>query len=212
MHRKINLMMVDDNESWVRGAVDSLNEDYSSKLHADYFSSSHQKQTASYSLGAALVEQMLATKAASGPLPDVFIIDYAMPGMNGVLLIRELKNNSIDIPVLLMTAHDEQMMEESIAALESGAKSYIFKNNTATFYKEVAITVQRVFREDQREKWMRVMLETLAGDRDNINTLETLETFSDFFEKEFLLQISKFRFGDDLDVFVSHPRPGDEGL
>jgi len=41
----------------------------------------------------------------SGKKIDLIITDIVMPGMNGLDVIRELRNNGIDIPTIVITAH-----------------------------------------------------------------------------------------------------------
>lgn len=177
MFRKINILLVDDIETWAIGAVDSLNEDYGQILHADFFSIEHRKAMNAATLGDALVGKLLSARNDNTKMPDVLIIDYSLDGMNGLYVIKELKNNGIDIPVLLMTAHAEQMMEEVVESLEIGARGYLFKNPINVFYRALSLTVKRVFQEDQTKNWLKVMIETLAGSLE----INSVQKFSRFF-------------------------------
>lgn len=56
---------------------------------------------------------------------DLIILDVMMPGEDGVSLTRRLKRNSIETPVLLLTALGET--ENRIAGLEAGADDYLPK-------------------------------------------------------------------------------------
>ena len=48
---------------------------------------------------------------------DCFVIDYKMPNMNGLDLVRNLRNRDISAPVILITGHpDEQISERAATA------------------------------------------------------------------------------------------------
>lgn len=57
-------------------------------------------------------------------LPDLVVLDLAMPGMNGVEICNWIRERS-DVPVIVMSAHHEE--ELKVKALDSGADDYITK-------------------------------------------------------------------------------------
>lgn len=69
---------------------------------------------------------------ASLPLekhPDVFILDYSMPEMNGLEVLKALEENEKEYKVLLLTQHfDEKIID---AAYHYGARGFLHKNCTA---------------------------------------------------------------------------------
>lgn len=68
-----------------------------------------------------------AIKILSNDLPDIILLDWMLPGKNGVELIKWLKQQPLyrDIPVIMLTAKAEE--ENKIKGLESGADDYITK-------------------------------------------------------------------------------------
>ncbi len=60
-------------------------------------------------------------------LPDVMLVDWMLPGMSGVALLRELRQGARtrDIPMILLTARSEE--SDTIVGLDSGADDYITK-------------------------------------------------------------------------------------
>jgi DNA-binding NarL/FixJ family response regulator len=59
--------------------------------------------------------------------PDVLVTDIAMPGLNGVELIRRLHAELPELRVLVLSAHDEERLV--LAAMEAGASGYLLKDS-----------------------------------------------------------------------------------
>jgi heavy metal response regulator len=56
---------------------------------------------------------------------DLLILDILLPMMDGLCLLRELRNQGIKVPVLLLTARDR--IEDRVAGLDAGADDYLVK-------------------------------------------------------------------------------------
>lgn len=56
---------------------------------------------------------------------DCIILDIMLPGMNGIEVLRNLRQEKIDTPVLLLTARSE--IEDKINGLDTGADDYLTK-------------------------------------------------------------------------------------
>jgi two-component system, OmpR family, response regulator ChvI len=74
----------------------------------------------SFSGGAAALDHF-----ASGSHADVILLDWRMPGMNGLEVLRGLRRAGIAVPVIFLTMLSEDIYEE--AALEGGAVDFIDK-------------------------------------------------------------------------------------
>lgn len=59
---------------------------------------------------------------------NLVITDYAMPGMNGLELLKEIRNRFGNLPVIMMTAHGEK--EIVVEALKHRCDSFIEKSFT----------------------------------------------------------------------------------
>ncbi|WP_067698780.1 response regulator transcription factor [Nocardia jejuensis] len=57
--------------------------------------------------------------------PDALIVDVMMPGMDGFGLLRRLRADGIDAPVLFLTARDE--VSDKVTGLTLGADDYVTK-------------------------------------------------------------------------------------
>jgi DNA-binding NarL/FixJ family response regulator len=56
---------------------------------------------------------------------DIAIVDMSLPGLSGIELIKTLRVRYPDLPVLVISMHDESLYAER--ALRAGAKGYIMK-------------------------------------------------------------------------------------
>ena len=68
--------------------------------------------------GAALAE-------AERALPDVIVLDVAMPGMDGLAVCRRLRAKGMTTPVLMLTARDA--VPDRVRGLQAGADDYLVK-------------------------------------------------------------------------------------
>ncbi len=62
--------------------------------------------------------------------PDIAIVDITLRGSSGLELIKDLKAQQIDLAVLVLSMHEEDLYAER--ALRAGAKGYITKNEAST--------------------------------------------------------------------------------
>ncbi len=68
-----------------------------------------------------------ALRLAEETRPDVAVIDISMPGMDGLEVVSRLQGSSADLPVIILTMHEqEQYVVRGIAA---GARGYVTKRS-----------------------------------------------------------------------------------
>lgn len=61
--------------------------------------------------------------------PDIYILDYSMPVLNGIEVLKELEKRDEEYKVLLLTQHfDEAIID---AAYHHGARGFLHKNCTS---------------------------------------------------------------------------------
>src|SRR5262252_8606934 len=56
---------------------------------------------------------------------DVLVLDVMLPGLDGIAMVRQLRQNRIGTPILLLTARDAP--EDVITGLDAGADDYLTK-------------------------------------------------------------------------------------
>ena len=73
----------------------------------------------------AVADGGLALAHVERSLPDIIVLDIAMPGMDGLAVTRRLRAKGLPVPILLLTARDA--LSERVAGLDAGADDYLVK-------------------------------------------------------------------------------------
>ncbi len=71
--------------------------------------------------------------------PDLVLTDIGLPNMNGIEGTRILRERFPDLPIIVLTVHDED--EKIFQALCAGANGYLLKNTAPTAIIEAIIAV-----------------------------------------------------------------------
>ncbi|MHB8963265.1 MAG: response regulator transcription factor [Saccharofermentanales bacterium] len=72
---------------------------------------------------------------------DVIVLDIMLPGMDGLSVLRRLRDQGKKTPVLLLTARDS--VEDRVKGLDSGADDYLIKPFS---YQELSARVRSLLR------------------------------------------------------------------
>ena len=102
---KEKILIIEDQEDLVKGLILNLEDE---GYEVDYALDGKE------GLGKALKEK-----------PDLILLDIMLPGMNGLEICKELRQNKVDIPILMLTAKGEEI--DKVIGLEIGADDYISK-------------------------------------------------------------------------------------
>jgi two-component system, chemotaxis family, chemotaxis protein CheY len=68
---------------------------------------------------------------AGGPLPEVALVDWNMPGIDGLSFVNAVRDNPDYRPMTLMMVTTESEHDQVVRALAAGAHEYIIKPFTA---------------------------------------------------------------------------------
>ncbi|MDB6019232.1 MAG: two component transcriptional regulator, LuxR family [Pedosphaera sp.] len=107
--------------------------------------------------------------------PDVAVVDISLAGASGLDLIKEIKAEFDDMPVLVVSMHEETLYAER--ALRAGAMGYVMKHEPA---KTVKAAIQKVLGGDLylSEKMSAGMLNRLIRGESELPK-SPIETLSD---------------------------------
>lgn len=62
---------------------------------------------------------------SAGRAPDLMLTDLRMPGLDGMALLRQVKAQPIDLPVILLTGHGD--VTHAVQAVRAGAEDFLEK-------------------------------------------------------------------------------------
>ncbi len=85
-------------------------------------------------------------EAAEADSPDLILLDYRLPSMDGLEVLHELRERGVPAATVMMTAHGN--IETAVAAMKSGAEDFVTK---PLDLKELELLVGRVL-ERQRHR------------------------------------------------------------
>ncbi|MGD9331446.1 MAG: response regulator transcription factor [Desulfobacterales bacterium] len=71
--------------------------------------------------------------------PDVAVVDISMPGLDGLEVVSRLKDSHPDLPVLILTMHEEA--QYIVRAIEAGAMGYLTKQSAP---EQLVTAIRRV--------------------------------------------------------------------
>lgn len=61
--------------------------------------------------------------------PDIALVDISLKGSSGLELIKDIKAQGLDVPVLVLSMHEENLYAERV--LRAGARGYITKSEAS---------------------------------------------------------------------------------
>ncbi len=78
----------------------------------------------------------------SGIRPELILLDWKMPGLNGIEVLRRMREGQIPLPVIFLTVLSDQIFEE--AALLGGAVDFVEKSRSFTILeRRIQLTLGR---------------------------------------------------------------------
>lgn len=122
MNRRIRVLVADDHTIVRQGLVSLLRDSGQCEVVAEAAN------------GAEAVEKAQATK------PEVAIVDITMPRLNGLEVVRRIRESLPATRVLVLTVHDDE--EYVLPIVRAGATGYLLKNAAAA---ELVEAVQTLF-------------------------------------------------------------------
>ena len=110
--------------------------------------------------------------------PDLILTDLSMPRMNGMEAIKEIKRQSPETKVLVLTVHKAE--EYILATLQAGADGYLLKDST---HAELLMAVKHVLR-GKRYISPGISDKVLEGYLEGKKTLRTHTTWETLTQRE----------------------------
>src|SRR5215475_5240826 len=95
-----------------------------------------------------------ALRKAESSRPDLIILDYMMPDLSGLEVLKELRKRENDAPVVMITAYGT--MERAVEAMKEGAYDFI----TRPFEPDhIALVVQKALEQQRLKRGVEILSE-----------------------------------------------------
>ena len=98
-----------------------------------------------------------ALKKAESFRPELILLDYMMPDMNGLEVLKELRRRENHVPVVIVTAHGT--IERAVQAMKEGAYDFVPKPFEPD---HMALTVQKVLERERLKRGIEVLSEEVG--------------------------------------------------
>jgi DNA-binding NarL/FixJ family response regulator len=113
-----------------------------------------------------------ALQIMTNSVPDLLLLDISLPDKNGLELIKDIQTLHPDLPILVVSMHDESLYAERV--LRAGGRGYIMKQEGG---KKLMLAIRQVLggRIYVSEKISAKILESFSGHKsDSVSPVETL--------------------------------------
>jgi two-component system invasion response regulator UvrY len=159
---KIKILLADDHSVIRHGIIKSLTENFP---EAEYFEASN---------AAEILQHLQKTRF------NLIILDISMPGRNGLDILKDIKSNYPDIPVIIFSMYPEDQF--AVRSIKEGASAYLTKDIP------VAKLVDAIKRISKGEKYLTPsVVELITKELRNGHDKPLHETLSDREFQVFLL-------------------------
>lgn len=156
-NQAIRLLLVDDNEDQAFIAMEALSED-------------GRIEVTDVNSGQACLDCLNQSTY------DLVILDYSMPQMTGMEVLRKMRSNGIDVPVIMVTGYGDERV--AVEAMKLGAADYIIKSGhyhellPSIVHRTIDLQRHKMELEDQKIRNIRLcaVLETAVTVNHEINS------------------------------------------
>lgn len=125
---------------------------------------------------------------------DLLIVDWMLPGMDGVTLCRKIRQENTEIPIIMLTAKDSE--SDQVLGLEMGADDYVTKPFSPLALMARIKAVSRRYQKQQPEDKGKQRTKHLQINKETREVLLNGQQITNLTPKEF----------DLLYYFIQHPR------
>ena len=157
---RLKVLLVDDDRGFIDAVSRHLQEEYHHETITVYNAIEATKKLESINTGV-----------------DIVLVDYEMPGMNGVEFLRWMQQHKNGTPVIMLTAAGSEIV--AVEAMKTGAYDYVRKEHLDlnhlghALYATYERHLFRVAQEFEAERMLEMDLNKQATDkaRDVLNTI-----------------------------------------
>lgn len=116
---------------------------------------------------------------------DIALTDYRMPGMDGIQMLKKIKEEGIETPIIIVTGTGDERI--AVEAMKAGAYDYVVKDES--YHASLHIVIERTLEKYQTVKERGKLMKALE---EKVTELET--------QKVKLERVNEFMVGRELQM------------
>ncbi len=167
MTREVAVLIIDDNEDDRELCVRSLKKAFSGRFRSIELPSGDK-----------------AIEVIKKEAPNCILLDYSLPGRNGLEVLKRVRAKFKNLPVIILTGQGNETV--AVKAMKLGAQDYIVKSNIneETIYHIVLMAIEHCDLKDRIEKQQQALsLFTRALAHDLKEPVRTILSFSNLMKE-----------------------------
>ncbi len=125
-------------------------------------------------------------------LYDVVVMDFCLPGLDGLAVLREMKERRLNVPVVLVTGMGDE--QTAVRALKAGAYDYVIKGRNLDFARRIPDVVSDALKTFRAELQRRDAVQRLEEDRERLAELSIRDDLTELFNRRHLARVLPAEF------------------
>jgi len=123
---------------------------------------------------------------------DVVVMDFCLPGLDGLVVLRTMKERRVDVPVVLVTGMGDE--QTAVRALKMGAYDYIVKGRDLEFARRLPDVVHSALKTFRAELQRRDAMHRLEEEREMLAELSIRDDLTELFNRRHLARVLPAEF------------------
>ncbi len=123
---------------------------------------------------------------------EVVVMDFSLPGMDGLSVLRTMSERRFDVPVVLVTGMGDE--QTAVRALKAGAYDYVVKGQGLDFARQLPAAVEDALKAFQVDRQRQDRMRQLTQERERLAQLSIRDDLTELFNRRHLARVLPAEF------------------
>ncbi len=123
---------------------------------------------------------------------EVVVMDFSLPGMDGLSVLRSMSERRFDVPVVLVTGMGDE--QTAVRALKAGAYDYVVKGQGLDFARQLPAAVEDALKAFQVDRQRQDRMRQLTQERERLAQLSIRDDLTELFNRRHLARVLPAEF------------------
>ncbi len=123
---------------------------------------------------------------------EAVVMDFSLPGMDGLSVLRTMSERRFDVPVVLVTGVGDE--QTAVRALKAGAYDYVIKGRDLDFARRLPDVVRDALKTFRAELQRRDAMRRLEQEREMLAELSIRDDLTELFNRRHLARVLPAEF------------------